>query len=229
MVQGDPPPPPHRSFENRWRNVDIPYIILKGISGDSDLVYIFQQYFDFATLWANFREMTPQFKLNRNLQTISFKMMYNMSILRYRYSNERWWGGGGGGGGGALNHLPLLFCTLKFLFEFWLPIIVSKLDRSILWNPGKSEFFFFSIIFFISSHIFSKELQTLHNIYKLFFTLYTMYMTFAFTIPGFLLRIVSLPAWPWVGRHGADHCKLLIDEIVLFRLWLYLNQAIFSL
>ena len=34
---------------------------------------------------------------------IPFKMMYNMSMLRHRFSNKR----GGGGGGGALNHLPL--------------------------------------------------------------------------------------------------------------------------
>ena len=31
-----------------------------------------------------------KFKLNRNLQTIPFKMMYNMSMLRHRFSNERW-------------------------------------------------------------------------------------------------------------------------------------------
>ena len=47
-----------------------------------------------------------KFKLNRNLQTILFKMMYDMSMLRHWFSNERW----GGGGGGTLNHLPLLFC-----------------------------------------------------------------------------------------------------------------------
>ena len=47
-----------------------------------------------------------KFKLNRNLQRISFKMMYSMSMLRYRFSNER----SGGGGGGVLNQLPLLFC-----------------------------------------------------------------------------------------------------------------------
>ena len=34
-------------------------------------------------------------KLNRNLQTVPFKMMYNMSMLRHRFSNERWGGGGG--------------------------------------------------------------------------------------------------------------------------------------
>ena len=54
--------------------------------------------------------MFEKFKLNRNLQTIPFKMMYNMSMLRRRFSNERSGMGGGGGGGGALNHLTLLFC-----------------------------------------------------------------------------------------------------------------------
>ena len=37
-----------------------------------------------------------KFKLNRNLQTIPFKMMYNMSMLRHRFSNKR-----GGWGWGA--------------------------------------------------------------------------------------------------------------------------------
>ena len=41
--------------------------------------------------------------LSEKIQT--FKMMYNVSMLRHWFSNERW----GGGGGGALNHLPLLF------------------------------------------------------------------------------------------------------------------------
>ena len=36
-------------------------------------------------------------------------MMYTMSMLRHRFSNERW----GGGGGGALNYLPLLFRKIK--------------------------------------------------------------------------------------------------------------------
>ena len=44
-------------------------------------------------------------KLNRNIQMILLKMMYNMSMLRHPFSNERW-----GGGGGSLNYLPLLFC-----------------------------------------------------------------------------------------------------------------------
>ena len=38
-----------------------------------------------------------KFQINRNLQTIPFKMMCNMSMLRHLFSNER----GGGGGGGA--------------------------------------------------------------------------------------------------------------------------------
>ena len=44
-----------------------------------------------------------KFKPNRNLQTIPFKMMYNMSMLRHRFSNES---GGGGGGGGRPDHVP---------------------------------------------------------------------------------------------------------------------------
>ena len=38
-----------------------------------------------------------KFKPDRNLQMIPFKMMYNMSMLRHRFSNECWGGGGGGG------------------------------------------------------------------------------------------------------------------------------------
>ena len=38
------------------------------------------------------------FKINRDLRTIPFKMMYNMSMLRHRCSNEQWGGGGGGRG-----------------------------------------------------------------------------------------------------------------------------------
>ena len=49
-----------------------------------------------------------KFKLNRNLQRIPFKMMYNMSMLRHRFSDERW--GGGGGRPEPLSSLPPLFC-----------------------------------------------------------------------------------------------------------------------
>ena len=38
------------------------------------------------------RNIFEKFKLNRNFQTIPFKMMYNMSMLRHRFSNERWGG-----------------------------------------------------------------------------------------------------------------------------------------
>ena len=41
------------------------------------------------------QNISEKFKLNRNLQTISFNMMYNMSMLSHRFSNERWGGGGG--------------------------------------------------------------------------------------------------------------------------------------
>ena len=58
-----------------------------------------------------------RFKINRNLQRIPFKMMYNMSMLRHRFSNERW-GRGGGGGGGALNHLPLLLCKSVYMHHY---------------------------------------------------------------------------------------------------------------
>ena len=57
----------------------------------------------FRSDWESFREnlliksrnrnIFEKFKLNRNLQTIPFKIMYNMSMLRHRFSNE-WWGGG---------------------------------------------------------------------------------------------------------------------------------------
>ena len=50
-----------------------------------------------------------KFKLNRNLQRIAFKIMYNMSMLCHRLSNERW------GEGGAQNHLPVIFCKSVYL------------------------------------------------------------------------------------------------------------------
>ena len=57
----------------------------------------------FRSHWESFREnlliksqnqnIFEKFKLNRNLQTIPFKMIYNMSMLRHWFSNERWGGG----------------------------------------------------------------------------------------------------------------------------------------
>ena len=56
----------------------------------------------FRSHWESFRENLliksqnqntfEKIKLNRDLQAISFKMMYNMSMLRHRFSTE-WWGG----------------------------------------------------------------------------------------------------------------------------------------
>ena len=58
-----------------------------------------------------------QFRLNRNLQRIPFKMMYNMFMLRHRFSNELW-------GEGALNHL-LLFCKSVRIY-----IVIDKTRQS---------------------------------------------------------------------------------------------------
>ena len=59
-----------------------------------------------------------KFKINRNLQGIPFKMMYNMSMLRHRFSNKLW-------GGDALNHLPLLFCkSVQFQYCHFLILTI---------------------------------------------------------------------------------------------------------
>ena len=88
-----------------------------------------------------------KFKLNRNLQRIPFKMMYNISMLRHRFSNERW----GGGGGGALNHLPLLFC--KSMFS-------NYLDTQTL---GFSWFLPFSIVFIVSVQTAENDMKTIRK------------------------------------------------------------------
>ena len=49
-----------------------------------------------------------KFKLNRNLKRIPFKMMYNMSMLRHRFSNELW----GGGGGTTFLSYSVKVCTI---------------------------------------------------------------------------------------------------------------------
>ena len=38
------------------------------------------------------QNILKKFKLNWNLQTVPFKMMYNMFMLRHWFSNERWGG-----------------------------------------------------------------------------------------------------------------------------------------
>ena len=57
----------------------------------------------FRSHWDSFREnlliksrnrnILEKFRLNRNLQTIPFKMMYNMSMSRHRFSSEQSGGG----------------------------------------------------------------------------------------------------------------------------------------
>ena len=51
---------------------------------------------------------------------IPFKMMYNMSMLRHRFSNERWREGGGGGGGRPEppSSLTLEVCLLCLKISF---------------------------------------------------------------------------------------------------------------
>ena len=44
------------------------------------------------------RNIFEKFKLNRNLQMIPFKMMYNMSVFCHWFSNKQLGGGGGGRG-----------------------------------------------------------------------------------------------------------------------------------
>ena len=70
---------PHRSFENRWRNIDILYIILKEIVWRFWFSLNFQKYFDVVTLWANFRKMTPQWLLNGCLK--KFKLLKYQHII----------------------------------------------------------------------------------------------------------------------------------------------------
>ena len=57
-----------------------------------------------------------KFKLNRNLQTIPFKMMYNMSMLRHRFSNERW------GGAPWTTFLSLKVCITCITVRFSSPL-----------------------------------------------------------------------------------------------------------
>ena len=78
--------------------------------------------------WESFREnvfirsqnqnIFEKFKLNRNLQTIPFKMMCNISMLRHRFSNER------GGGGGLTTFLSY---SVKVCIQLLLLIVVENL------------------------------------------------------------------------------------------------------
>ena len=71
-----------------------------------------------------------KFKLNRNLQTIPFKMMCNMFMLRHRFSNELW---GGGGGGTFLSYSVIEVCIIMcppstdvFVFRYALFATIYK-------------------------------------------------------------------------------------------------------
>ena len=64
-----------------------------------------------------------KFKLNRNLQKILFKMMYNMSMLRHWFSNERW-------GGGA--ELTFLSYSVKVCTHFF--SIRNSFVRNLYWD-----------------------------------------------------------------------------------------------
>ena len=57
--EGVSPPHQHHSFENRWRNIDILCIILKGILSRFRFNSNFWNFFDFLTLWAIFAKWLP--------------------------------------------------------------------------------------------------------------------------------------------------------------------------
>ena len=62
---------------------------------------------------------------------------------------------------------------------------ISRIEDSAnFWNflTDQSFFFFLTLFLYTCS---PKNYKTLHNIYKLFITLYTMYMTFSFTMLDF--------------------------------------------
>ena len=59
-------------------------------------MFIFQKFIFFMTfapeplgVISRNQNIFKKLKINRNLQTVTFKMMYNMSMLRYRLSNKR--------------------------------------------------------------------------------------------------------------------------------------------
>ena len=72
-----PPPPPNRSFENRWRNIDILYNILKGILWRFRFNLNFSKIFWFRDFMSNFREITPQYRQNG--------CQKNFKLLKYEH------------------------------------------------------------------------------------------------------------------------------------------------
>ena len=101
MVKPPAPTHTHRSFDNRWRNIDILYIILKGI------------------LW--------RFRFNLNFSKYLISRLYeqfsrNDSASLYVTSSVLKWTVGGG----ALDHLPLLFSKSVYI---WTPMFGDKQTR----------------------------------------------------------------------------------------------------
>ena len=72
--------------------------------------------------------MFEKFKLNWNLQTISFNMMYNMSMLRHWFSNERWGGAPWQRWFLATRFLSEIFVSEIFVSEIFVSeIFISKI------------------------------------------------------------------------------------------------------
>ena len=70
---------PHLSFENRWRNIDMLYIILKGILWKFRFSLNFWKIFWFRDFMSSFCKMTPQWLQNdcpKKLQTFKIWTYY---------------------------------------------------------------------------------------------------------------------------------------------------------
>ena len=86
-----------------------------------------------------------KFKPNRNLRTIPFKMMYNMSMLRHRFSNER--GGGGGAPWTTFLSYSVKVCVTGWLIAghaCWRPYQVTTSERGRIYRP---TFFSFQTVY----------------------------------------------------------------------------------
>ena len=88
---GSPPPPPpihhHHSFENRWLNIDILYIILKGILWRFRFNSNLWKIFWFRDFMSNFREMTPQKLQNGCLKNSYEYIIYSFEAHNLEISN----------------------------------------------------------------------------------------------------------------------------------------------
>ena len=73
------PPPPHRSFENQWRNIDILYIILKGIVWRFRFSFNFSKIFLFRNFMSKFSRSDSSMAPEWVFEKIS--NFWNMNIL----------------------------------------------------------------------------------------------------------------------------------------------------